>query len=179
MNVSVHLQRPADCVILSRTRSTAKEMNNHRRVIMITTALLMGVTLWTELHPHPVLAQSPGLAGSYGFSITVPYTGNDNGPAVIQGVVTLDGAGNVTSIGGASVGRDPDPNASGPQVQPLDSNPGTYTVNPDGTGTMTFTNPSGKTTAISLVVTDGGSQMMLAVTSGFGNTVATGTARKQ
>jgi hypothetical protein len=52
-------------------------------------------------------------------------------------------------------------------------------VNADGTGTITFPSPDGKTFALSFVMTDGGSQMMLVVTSGFGNTAATGTARKQ
>jgi len=155
-------------------------MKNRSRVIIMTAVLLIGMAIWLPgLRSWRVRAQSPTLAGSYGFSITVPYAGNDNGTGVIQGVVTLDGAGNATGGGGVSVGVDPDPNATGPQVQPTQSNQGTYTVNPDGTGTITFQNPNGKTTSISFVITDGGSQLMLVVTAGLGNAVGTGTARKQ
>ena len=155
-------------------------MKNRSRVIMMTAALLMGTVLWLPgLRSQRVAAQSPAVAGSYGFSIAVPYAGNGNGPYVIQGVFTLDGAGNVTGGGGISVGVDTDPNATAPQVQPLQSNTGTYTVNPDGTGTVTIQNPNGKVTSISFVITDGGSQLMLVVTAGIGNAFGVGTARKQ
>ncbi len=156
-------------------------MNNRSRVIIMTAVLLIGTAIWLPgLRSRRVTAQSPTLKGSYGFSIIVPYTGNGKGMGVIQGVVTLDGAGNATSSGGITVGVDSDPNATTPQVRPAGSSPGTYTVNPDGTGTMMFPDPdSGKLTAISFVITDGGSQLMLAASTGFGNTVATGIARKQ
>lgn len=153
---------------------------NRNRVITMTAILLIGIAVWMPgLRSRRVAAQSPTLSGSYGFSITVPYAGNNNGTGGLQGTITLDGAGNVTNSGGISVGVDPDPNATAPQVQPLKSNPGTYTVNPDGTGTITFQNPNGKVTSLSFVMTDGGSQLMLLVTAGVGNAVGTGTARKQ
>jgi hypothetical protein len=86
---------------------------------LIVTTLPIGVALWAALHPHPVRAPSPGLTGSYGFSINVPYAGNAaTGPGVIQGVVTLDGAGNATGSGVFTAGPDPDPNATAPQVRP-------------------------------------------------------------
>lgn len=142
--------------------------------------LLIGMAIWPPgLRSRLVKAQSPNLAGSYGFSIIAPFAGNINSTGVIQGVVTLDGAGNSTSSPGISVGVDPDPNATAPQVQPTKGNQGTYTVNPDGTGTITLQNPNGKITSLAFVITDGGSQLMLVVTQGFGNVVATGTARKQ
>jgi hypothetical protein len=148
---------------------------NRNRVVMMTAVLLIGLALWLPggLRPRRVAAQSPILMGSYGFSITAPPLG------AVQGVVTLDGAGNATSSGGISVGLDPDPNATGPQVQPTKGNQGTYTVNTDGTGTITLQNPNGKVTTLSFVSTDGGSQLMLVVTAGLGNAVGTGTARKQ
>ena len=151
------------------------------RVIAMTAVLLIGIALWLPgLQSRRVAAQGPPvLMGSYGFSITVPYAGNVNGTGVIQGVVTLDGAGNAAANSGVVVAVDPDPNATAPQVQPLQSNPGTYTVNPDGTGTMTFRDQKGKVTSISFVVTDGGSQLMLVATAGLGNALGTGTARKQ
>jgi hypothetical protein len=51
---------------------------------------------------------------------------------------------------------------------------GTYTVNADGTGAVTI--PGG---TVAFVITDGGSGLMLLPTAGFGNTLVTGTARKQ
>jgi hypothetical protein len=153
---------------------------NRNRVIIMTAVLLIGTVLWMPgLRSRRVAAQSPTLMGSYGFSIAVPYAGNDNGTGVIQGVFTLDGAGNATGSGGISVGVDPDPNATVPQVQPTRGNQGTYTVNPDGTGTVTLQSPNGKTTSLSFVVTDGGSQLLLVVTGGLGNAVGSGIARKQ
>ena len=140
----------------------------------MTAVLLTGMALWLPgLRSRRVAAQSPTLMGSYGFQITVPDVG------AVQGVITLDGAGNATSSGGISVGIDPDPNATVPQVQPTKGGQGTYTVNPDGTGTITLQNPSGKITSISFVITDGGSQLTAVVTAGLGNAVGTGIARKQ
>jgi len=120
------------------------------------------------------------LMGSYGFSVTVPYSGTGGiGPAVIQGVFTLDGAGNSALSSGISASLASDPNATAPQVQPLMKGTGTYTVNPDGTGTVTLVNPQGKVTSLSFVITDSGSQMRLVLTGGIGNAVGIGTARLQ
>jgi hypothetical protein len=152
------------------------------RVITMTAVLLIGIAVWLPgLRSPKVAAQSSGagMAGSYGFSITAPYTGGTSGTGVLQGAVTLDGAGNATTSGGIIVSVDSNTNASVPQVQPLPSNPGTYSVNPDGTGTMTFHDPSGRVISLSFVITDGGSQLMLVVTGGLGNVVGTGIARKQ
>ena len=155
-------------------------IKNRIRVMIMTAILLIGAALWLPgLRSRRVAAQSPVLMGSYGFSITVPYAGNNNGTGVIQGVVMLDGAGNAIISGGIVVGVDSDPNATAPQVQPTQANSGTYTVNPDGTGTITIQNPNGKLTSLSFVITDGGSQLMLVVTAGVGNALGTGTARKQ
>src|SRR5215472_17136585 len=110
---------------------------NRNRVITMTAVLLIGSAVWMPgLRSPRVAAQSSGagLAGSYGFSITVPYTGNTSGAGVLQGTVTLDGAGNATTSGGIIVSVDSNTNATVPQVQALPSNPETYTVNPDGTG---------------------------------------------
>src|SRR5215472_9995308 len=144
------------------------------RVITMTAALLIGIAIWMPgLRSPRVAAQSSGagLSGSYGFSITIPYAGNNSGQGVLQGAVTLDGAGNATTSGGIIVSVDNNTNATVPQVQSLSSNPGTYSVNPDGTGTMTFPNSNGRTTSLSFVITDGGSQLMLVVTGGIGNVV--------
>src|SRR5579864_2772900 len=108
---------------------------NRTRVIIMTAVLLIGVALWLpRLQSQRVTAQSAGLTGSYGFNLTVvPVAGF---AAAFLGVVTFDGAGNATASF-TIVQNDPDPNASTVQVQAGGQNTGTYTVNADGTGTMT------------------------------------------
>lgn len=153
---------------------------NVTRVTTITAVILIGVAAWMPAsRSRRVSAQSPSLSGAYGFSIAVPYIGNASSTGAIQGSVIFDGAGNVSIGSGVTVGVGSDPNATVPQVQPLQSSAGTYTVNPDGTGTITLQNSNGKVTSLSFVMTDGGSQLMLVVTAGIGNVAATGIARKQ
>jgi len=148
-------------------------MKKANRVFLLTAVVLIGLALWLPGFRSRVTAQSATLAGSYGFSITAGSIG------VIQGVITLDGAGNVTGISGITVATSSDPNTTAPDVQPTKPSTGTYTVNPDGSGIITLQNPNGKVTTISYVMTDGGSQLMFVVTTGLGNIVGTGTARKQ
>jgi len=150
------------------------------RVSTITAVLLIGIAVWMPAsRSRRVSAQSPSLSGAYGFSLTIPYSGYYNGTGVLQGRVTFDGAGNATTSGGIFVSVDSNPNANVPQVQQLPSNPGTYNLNSDGTGTLTFPNSNGNTISFSFVITDGGSQLMVVATGGFGNAAVTGIARKQ
>jgi hypothetical protein len=148
-------------------------MKKANRVFIMTAVVSIGLALWLPGFRSRVTAQSSTLAGSYGFSITAGSVG------VIQGVITLDGAGNATTGSGITTTVSSDPNATVPDVQPAKPSTGTYTVNPDGTGTITLQNANGKVTSISFVMTDGGSQLMVVVTAGIGNIVGTGTARKQ
>jgi hypothetical protein len=143
------------------------------RVFIMTAVAWIGLALWLPGFRSRVAAQSSTLAGSYGFSISAGAVG------VIQGVITLDGAGNVTGSSGITAAVSGDPNATVPDVQPTKPSTGTYTVNPDGTGVIMLQNPNGKVTSISFVMTDGGSQLMVVVTAGLGNIVGIGTARKQ
>ena len=153
---------------------------NLTRVTTMTAVLLIGIALWIPgSRSRRVSAQSPNLSGAYGFALTIPYSGYYNGTGVLQGTVTFDGGGNATTSGGVFVSVDSNPNANVPQVQQLPSNPGIYTVNSDRTGTMTFQNSNGNTTSLSFVITDGGSQLMVVATGGFGNALVTGIARKQ
>jgi len=156
-------------------------MQNRTRVLIMTAVLAIGTAIWLPgVRGLRVAAQDTTLAGSYGFRINFPYTGDASRVGLLQGVVTFDNAGNVTVGGGVNIAIDSDPTAGLPVVRPLQSPPGTYKLNSDGTGTMTFPDPNGNPpTSFSFVVTDGGSQLMLVATSGFGNTVITGTARRQ
>jgi hypothetical protein len=113
------------------------------------------------------------LKGSYGFQLN-----NSPVPAGTIGVVTFDGAGNAavafTSVG---VGNDPNqpPVSSGTQT-------GTYSINPDGSGTINLPGAAGQagnSAAYAFVITDGGSGLLLLQTDGTGHDVSFGTARLQ
>jgi hypothetical protein len=114
-------------------------------------------------------AQAGGsLNGAYGLLLNFqPF------PAGAVGVMKFDGAGNVavslTAVGGGS---------STPGTSTLS---GTYSINPDGSGTINLKAPSGQPgPAYSFVITDGGSQLLLLRTDAnpvFD--VAFGTARLQ
>jgi hypothetical protein len=148
-------------------------MKNCSRVIIMTTVLLIGMALWLPgLRSRRVAAQSVGLTGTYGFTLTQTWDGGDP-PAALIGVLKFDGAGNYT--GSLTIAQvSPDPKATAVQAQAAQF-AGTYKVNADGTGTVT--QPDG--TAASFVITDGGSGLMLLPTAGLGNHLLTGTARKQ
>ena len=153
-------------------------MKNRGRVILMTVFLLIGIALWyPALRSRRVAAQSAGLTGSYGFSATAAYTGGNN-PLAIVGVITFDGAGNVT---GSETVVQPDPSPNATTVQSFTVPfAGTYTVNADGTGALSIALaiPNASPITASFVLTDGGSGFMLVQTGG-GNSLLTGTGRKQ
>jgi hypothetical protein len=153
-------------------------MKNSSRVMIMTAVLLIGMALWLPgLRSRRVAAQSAGLMGAYGFTAIVPYAGgNSNVGIAIVGVITFDGAGNVTGSE-TVVSPDPSPNATTVNVQAVPFT-GTYTVNADGTGTMKVQVGPQMTIPVSFVITDGGSGVMFVQTGG-GNYLLTGTARKQ
>ena len=110
--------------------------------------------------------------GSYGFQLN-----NSPIPAGTIGVANFDGAGNVAvSYTSVDVGTDPNqpPVMSGTLT-------GTYSTNPDGSGTINFPAQSGQSgnSAFVFVVTDGGSGALLLLTTGTGSNVSSGTARLQ
>jgi hypothetical protein len=150
-------------------------MKNRSRVIIMTAVLLIGMVLWLPLRSRRVAAQSAGLTGSYGFTVT-----DLSNPSATLGVITFDGAGNVT--GRATVVQpDPSPNATSVVVQQGGQFTGTYTVNADGTGALTLQVGGPTPQTSSFVITDGGSGLMFVGTGGGGNgnDLHTGTARKQ
>src|SRR5689334_824633 len=98
-------------------------MKNRRRVFIMGAVLLGGAAVWLPaLRLRPVAAQSPSLTGSYAFMVTVPYNGAQTGqftlagPAAIVGVMTFDGAGNVTGSQ-TFVQQDQSLTATNPKVQ--------------------------------------------------------------
>lgn len=113
----------------------------------------------------------PLQAGSYGTRFTILPQG-----ALDIGVVSLDGAGNLTmsSTGVFLTGTDGQPNLF------TSSDTGTYSLNPDGTGTFTLAAMPGQNAqTYAMVVTDGGSGLLAVQVKRSGNGVSFGTARLQ
>ena len=109
-------------------------------------------------------------AGAYGFQAT-----NSPAPAASLGVLSFDGAGNV-SMSVTFVGL------SGASGQPnifTGTTNGTYSSNPDGSGALTFTMANGNMQTYVFVITDGGSGILFLQTNRSGNGVSFGTGRPQ
>jgi hypothetical protein len=122
---------------------------------------------------HALTFTGANLKGNYSFMLNVwsPDPGVQQG--AILGVVTFDGVNNAsanfTSVYGSPAG--------GPPTATENSLSGNYVVNPDGTGTVSFT--GGVTIAFELAGTAAGLSHDLALyqTGGFGDgSVRTGTA---
>jgi hypothetical protein len=114
------------------------------------------------------------LNGSYGFAAqTSPV------PSGSIGKMSFDGTGNMTATF-TNIGTP----GNGKQLQVGNANrTGTYTLNPDGTGTITFTtqppNPSAPPT-FAFVLADGGAEILLLRLDGApGTNVLTGAGRLQ
>jgi hypothetical protein len=112
-------------------------------------------------------AQGTMPAGSYGYLLT-GWPDAHNKPFVISGVLNLDGAGSANGSYTLVTGR---PTAFPGTVS------GTYSVNPDGTGSMTLVFDIGVTGTVAIIVTDGGSGILMLAS--VGNQVTSGTARMQ
>jgi hypothetical protein len=111
--------------------------------------------------------QASSLNGSYGFQLN-----NSPVPNGTLGVMSFDAAGNVAmSFTSVAVGKD---DTSGQAPVSTGTLTGTYSINPDGSGTITF-----PAAAYAFVITDGGSGLLLLQTIGTGSNVSFGTARLQ
>jgi hypothetical protein len=116
-------------------------------------------------------AQGLSPSGSYGFLINVsldPMT-NDSGTAIL-GLMNFDSAGNVTGTlnfaRGAHKGRAPETTIA--------TLTGTYSGNPDGTGSLTVTLASTLTFTFATVLTDGGKGLQLVATKLIGGNIGGG-----
>lgn len=122
-------------------------------------------------------AQTASLRGPFGFLLNVLFDdpSNANGTAVL-GVMNLDGAGNVT---GSAVIKNGATNSQAAQTL-TGTLTGTYSINPDGTGNITFTADTGITVTLAMIVTDGGQGFQLVTTQcncDLSQTVLSGFAR--
>ena len=153
-------------------------MKNRGRVTITVSVFLIGIAVWVPLRSMRVAAQSSGsgLKGSFGFTATAQYALSNPNPVAVLGVITFDGAGNLT--GNQTIASsDLSATATTVQTQTVPFT-GTYSVNADGTGSLTTQIPGGGTNTVSFVITDGGSGLMFVLTAGT-NSLITGTARKQ
>jgi hypothetical protein len=123
----------------------------------------LGLLMCSFVSLAPVAAQSTSLSGSFGFLINSSFDSSSVNPTglAILGVMNFDGAGNVT----------------GPYTYEVDANrpnaaktttgtfTGTYSSNPDGTGSVTIALDAGITLTLATVITDGGQGLQLVATS--------------
>ncbi len=110
--------------------------------------------------------------GQYGFLINTWTADPTIGASATTGVASGDGLGNIsgsfTSFNANAV----------PTVQ-TGTFTGTYSVNPNCTGSISTIDDKGNTSQSAMVLTDGGSNVLVMQTDSVGNYVQTGTARKQ
>jgi len=129
-----------------------------KRMVAWIFALLVVVALTPAAHAAE-RCTTAGLKGNYGFTgIGFFSIGSENGPIVATAVATLDGESNVTATVTASFNGD---------VQTFPYT-GTYSMNPDCTGSITATPGSGLAN-FSIVVVRGGAEI-LGMDSDPGNT---------
>lgn len=112
-------------------------------------------------------AQVTPAAGPYGYLIT-GWPDAHNKPFTLLGIINFDGAGNLSGSYTMVNGR--------PTAFPGTFS-GKYSVNPDGTGTMTVTLAPELTVTFAIVVTEGGSGILMSASGG--DQVLSGTARMQ
>jgi hypothetical protein len=125
--------------------------------------------------PFATSYSDASLTGVYGYSLEgyVLVNGNTTKyPLDAVGVLWFDGKGTVmfhdtVNVAGAVSERG---TADNPVV-------GTYTVNPDGTGTMQFVRPGGTQAVRAFVIVDGGKELQFGNADSF--SVNRGVAKKQ
>ena len=141
-------------------------MNCHIRSLLFVSALtLMLVCGFAYFAPGDrltaVAAQSTPPTGSFGYVINFGVTrGSTDSGAAFLGVFNFDGAGNLTGSYTAQLG----PTERRPAVTGTGTLTGTYSSNPDGTGTLTAALDAGLTFTFATVIADGGQSLQLAAT---------------
>lgn len=146
-------------------------MKNHVRsfprlasVPVLTLTLLCGFAyLAPENSLRPVAAQSTSPSGSFGFVVSASFTNsslNATGLAIL-GVMNFDGAGNVTGPYTYEV----DANSATAAKTTAGTFTGTYSSNPDGSGSATLALDAGITLTLAVAIADGGHSLRLVATN--------------
>jgi hypothetical protein len=147
---------------LSKFSSQGKFMKNHKRSfprpvsVLVLTLTLMGS--FAYLAPGNSLRAVAAQSGSYGFVVNAFQIDSNgaNGGAVL-GVINFDGAGNAA---GTATLKPRDTNAQNAQPVPTTFT-GTYSSNPDGTGSAKLAFDIGFGATFTMVTTDGGEGIQL------------------
>jgi hypothetical protein len=143
----------------------------HTRSTALLSAVAAGTGLLFGAAPSPAVAQCSAktLDGNYGYVVNGTNVGGAlvPGPIAAVGFATADGSGNLTATDTVSV--------NGTVLRRAIS--GTYTVNANCTGQLTFTDSFGQTTHLDFVVTQKGQEFNFIQTDP--GAVTTGAAKKQ
>jgi hypothetical protein len=141
------------------------------RSTVLLSAVAVGTGLLFGAAPSPAVPQcsAKSLDGSYGYVVNGTNVGGAlvPGPVAAVGFATADGAGNLTATDTVS--------ANGTLIRRAIS--GTYTVNANCTGQLTFTDNFAQTTHLDFVVTQNRQEFNFIQTDP--GAVTTGTAKKQ
>jgi hypothetical protein len=117
------------------------------------------LVLTLTLLSRSAAAQSKSPSGTYGFVVNAAQidSAGETGGAFV-GLMTLDGSGKVT---GSATAKPRSTNPPDAQIIQTGFN-GTYTSNPDGTGSMTLNFDVGFSTTLLMTITDGGQGIQFA-----------------
>lgn len=132
-----------------------------KMTMTMTILLLAAGAGWAQDYPSEPMCGNGKLSGSYGFVVTGTRPSAPTPGAPIETVVGVamtqfDGNGNLMqtdNIHGSISGY----------TAPDRQGTGTYTINPDCTGTMTISSPGSPTLTLSIVVVDDGNEVRTAV----------------
>jgi len=122
-------------------------------------ALFFAGTIWAQDGAFQTVCTNATLEGDYGFIVTGTRPSGPSGPVeTVVGVAMthFDGNGNLTqtdNIHGSVTGL----------AAPNRQGTGSYTINPDCTGTMKLNNPGSPTLTLAIVVVDDGNGVRAAV----------------
>ena len=137
-------------------------------------AIFFATAIWAQDGPFQTVCTNATLDGGYGFIVTGTRPSAPGGPVeTVVGVAMthFDGNGNLTqtdNIHGSITGL----------AAPNRQGSGSYTVNPDCTGTMKISNPGSPTLTLAIVVVNDGNEVRAAVVDPTAS-VSSGTTAPQ
>jgi hypothetical protein len=152
-------------------------MKNSTRTIILTALVAFAAGMWTpQLRVRQVSAQEPPiLNGIYGYQATQPISASNPTLSSAIGTMTFDGLGKVF-VSQTMVETDGAPNATSLRVNRAQI-AGTYIINLDGTGSLSFDVGGDRPVTFAFVMTDRGANILLTGTGG-GNILTIGSLRK-